>query len=309
MSEEHKNPPKYVMIESVSSVHEDEIDLLELTRTLLQAWKTIVGITIVCIGLAVAYALHTPETFKAETLLAPAQEDETAASSLLNKFGGLVAIAGVKDKSSSFMSRVMGTLKSRQFLESFILEHNLLEQIFSDQWNPERKEWIPRKDGTTVQISDAVKLLSESILCQEDKQTSLYLVSVTLGDSNLATLICNEVVVALNSKFRERAIERSLLKVKHLKEELSKTSLSDMKNVLFTMLQAEKQKAMLANITKNAAFEVIDPAFTGSLIKPNRKLIIAIGGVCGGFLGIFVVFFVHFLQKLKSPSSTAVSQS
>ena len=309
MSEEHKNPPKYVMIESVSSVHEDEIDLLELTRTLLQAWKTIVGITIVCIGLAVAYALHTPETFKAETLLAPAQEDETAASSLLNKFGGLVAIAGVKDKSSSFMSRVMGTLKSRQFLESFILEHNLLEQIFSDQWNPERKEWIPRKDGTTVQISDGVNLLSGSILCQEDKQSSLYTVSVTLSDSHLATFICNKVVVALNSKFRERAIERSLLKVKHLKEELSKTSLSDMKNVLFTMLQAEKQKAMLANITQNAAFEVIDPAFTGSLIKPNRKLVIAIGGVCGGFLGIFVVFFVQFLQKLKSPSSTAVSQS
>ena len=140
-------------------------------------------------------------------------------------------------------------------------------------------------------------------MCQEDKQTSLYLVSVTLGDSNLATLICNKVVVALNSKFRERAIERSLLKVKHLKEELSKTSLSDMKNVLFTMLQAEKQKAMLANITKNAAFEVIDPAVSGLIIKPKRKLIVALGGVCGGFLGIFAVFFTQFLQKLKSTNS------
>jgi uncharacterized protein involved in exopolysaccharide biosynthesis len=60
---------------------------------------------------------------------------------------------------------------------------------------------------------------------------------------------------------------------------------------------------MLANITKNAAFEVIDPAFPGLMIKPKRKLIVALGGVCGGFLGIFAVFFTQFLQKLKSPSA------
>ena len=67
MTEETKSSTKYVMVESSPSVDEDEIDLLELIRTLLQAWKTIVGITIVCVGLAVAYALYAPEVFKAET--------------------------------------------------------------------------------------------------------------------------------------------------------------------------------------------------------------------------------------------------
>jgi uncharacterized protein involved in exopolysaccharide biosynthesis len=309
MSENPKSSTKYVMVESGPPSDEDEIDLLELIRTLLQAWKTIVGITILCTGLALAYALNAPEVFKAETLLAPAQEDETAASSLLNKFGGLVAIAGVKDKSSSFMSRVLGTLQSKQFLESFILEHNLLEQIFSDQWNPVTKKWIPRKDGTTINISDGIGLLSGCISCEEDKSNSLYTVSVLLNEPHLAALICNKIVLSLNSKFRERAIERALLKEEYLKEELSKTSLSDMKNVLYTMLQAEKQKAMLANITKNAAFEVIDPAVSGSIIKPKRKLIVALGGVCGGFLGIFAVFFAQFLQKLKSPNSEEVTHT
>ena len=309
MTEDTKSSTKYVLVESSPSVEKDEIDLLELIRTLLQAWKTIVGITIVCVGLAVAYALNAPEVYKAETLLAPAQEDETAASSLLNKFGGLVAIAGVKDKSSSFMSRVLGTLNSRQFLESFICEHNLLEQIFSDQWNLDRKEWIPRKDGSIVSISDGIDLLSGSIVCDEDESVSLYKVSVTLNNPNLASLICNKIVISLNSKFRERAIKRALLKVEYLKEELSKTSLSDMKNVLYTMLQAEKQKAMLANITKNAAFEVIDPAVSGSMIKPKRKLIVLLGGVSGGFLGILAVFFNQFLKKFKSTKPEVFTDS
>jgi uncharacterized protein involved in exopolysaccharide biosynthesis len=309
MSEDPKSSTKYVMVESGPSSDEDEIDLLELIRTLLQAWKTIVGIIILCTGLAVAYALYAPEVFKAETLLAPAQEEETAASSLLNKFGGLVSIAGVKDKSSSFMSRVLGTLKSRHFLENFILEHKLLQQIFFDQWNIERKEWIPRKDGSIVTISDGIDLLLVSISCEEDRATSLYTVSVILKDPQLASLICNKVVLSLNSKFRERAIQRALLKEEYLREELLKTSLSDMKNVLYTMLQAEKQKAMLANITKDAAFEVIDPAVSGLKIKPKRELIVALGLVCGGFLGIFTVFFAQVLKKLKSTNSEAVTDS
>ena len=48
------------MVESSPLAVEDEIDMLELIRMLLQAWKVIVGITIVCVGLAVVYALQVP---------------------------------------------------------------------------------------------------------------------------------------------------------------------------------------------------------------------------------------------------------
>jgi len=34
-------------------------------------------------------------------------------------------------------------------------------------------------------------------------------------------------------------------------------------------------------------------------IKPNRRLIVSLGTVVGLFLGIFLVFFVSFVQKQK----------
>ena len=58
MNEDKKSETKYVMVESGHTAEEDEIDLLELIRTLLHAWKTIAGITILCTGLAFAYALY-----------------------------------------------------------------------------------------------------------------------------------------------------------------------------------------------------------------------------------------------------------
>jgi uncharacterized protein involved in exopolysaccharide biosynthesis len=58
---------------------------------------------------------------------------------------------------------------------------------------------------------------------------------------------------------------------------------------------------MLANVNEDFALEVIDPAVPPETReKPKRQLIVSLGGVCGGFLGIFTVFFAQFLKKIKS---------
>ena len=307
MTEETKSSTKYVMVESSPSLDEDEIDLLELIRTLLRAWKTIVGITIVCSGLAFSYSLTIPDVYKAKALLAPAQEDETAASSLLNKFGGLVAIAGVKDKSDAFMSRVLGTVNSFKFLSEFINDNNLLIQIYAERWNKENNTWDLNENEKEPTVADSVALLANNISIEEVKGSSLYTLEVSTNNRDLSAVICNQLIVTLNDKFRKIAIENSLKRIEYLNQELAKTKLEDMRTVLFNLMTTEKQKAMISNIEKDAAFEVIDPAVAPARPeKPKRKLMVALGGVCGGFLGIFAVFLAQFLRKLKSSSEQGV---
>ena len=130
MSENPKSSTKYVMVESGPPSDEDEVDLLELIRTLLQSWKTIVGITILCTGLAVAYALYAPEVFKAETLLAPAREEKSDTSSALSQFGGLASMAGISIPSDSNVEQVIATLQSREFLRQYIDGKKLLPVLF-----------------------------------------------------------------------------------------------------------------------------------------------------------------------------------
>ena len=301
MSKEEKIFSKYVLIESNPSSGKEEIRTIEFVRIFIQAWKTILAVASVCIGLAVVFALKSPEVYSASTLLAPAQEDETGATSLLNKFGGLVAIAGVKDKSSSFMSRVTGTLSSRPFLESFIKEYNLLPQIFEKEWDQNKGVWIPRDDGSIVDIAEAVFLLKSNIDWEEDKKTLLYKVTVKQSKPELAANICNNLVTFLNKKFQDISIEHATKRETFIKQELTKTTIGDIRSVLFSMLQAEKQKVMLANINNNAAFEVIEPAVAPLVRdKPRRKMIVVFGGVCGVFLGFFVVLLGEIIKKLKS---------
>jgi uncharacterized protein involved in exopolysaccharide biosynthesis len=309
MTEETKSSTKYVMVESSPSVDEDEIDLLELIRTLLQAWKTIVGITIVCVGLAVAYALDAPEVFKAETLLAPASEEKSGASSALSQFGGLAAMAGVSIPSDSNVEQVVATLNSRKFLRTYIKQNKLIPVLFDEIWDADNQAWMVPSVDNEPSEQKAIKSFKACLSVDEDKKSGLITLSISWKDPQVAAQWANDLVKQLNEQLREQAIADSKKRVGYLEQELAKTTLQDMRAVLYKLLESEKQKAMLANVNEDFALEVIDPAVAPETReKPKRKLIVALGGVCGGFLGIFAVFFAQFLQKLKSTNSENVTK-
>ena len=300
MTEETKSSTKYVMVESCPWVDADEIDLLELVRTLLQAWKTIVGIAIVCLGLAITYALHAPEVFKAETLLAPASEGKSGVSSALSQLGGLAEMAGISIRSDSNVEQVVASLQSRKFLRQYIDGKNLLPVLFEDIWDVENQSWLVQtlEDEPTEQM--AVDAFKNILSVDVDKKSGLIKLSISWNDPAVAADWANDLVKQLNEQLREKAIADSHKRIGYLEQELAKTTLQDMRVVLYNLLESEKQRAMLANVNEDFAFAVIDPAVVPETReKPNRKLIVALGGVLGVFLGILAVFFVQFLKKIK----------
>jgi uncharacterized protein involved in exopolysaccharide biosynthesis len=310
MSEDPKSSIKYVMVESALSSEEDAIDLLELIRTLLKAWKTVLGITIVCTCLAVAYALYVPEVFKAETLLAPAQEEKSGSSSALGQFGGIAAMAGMSIPTDSNVEQVIATLNSRKFLHTFISQNKLLPVLFEEIWDADNQEWLVSSADNEPTKQKAIESFKGCLSVDEDIRSGLITLSVFWKDPNIAARWANDLVKQLNELLREQAISDSKKRVGYLEQELAKTTLQDMRTVLYNLLESEKQKAMLANVNEDFALEVIDPAVAPETReKPKRKLIVALGGVCGGFLGIFAIFLAEFIKKLKSSNPEFISNS
>jgi uncharacterized protein involved in exopolysaccharide biosynthesis len=310
MSEEPKSSTKYVMVDSGASTNKGEIDLLELIHMLLAKWRVIVSISVIVTGIAVTYALNAPEVFEAETLLAPAQEEKSGSSSALSQFGGLAAMAGISIPSDSNVEQVVATLQSRKFLQGFIDNNKLLPILFEDIWDPVNQSWIV--DSPKDQPSDqkGIELFKSSLFVDEDKKSGLITLSISWGDPSVAANWANDLVTQLNEQLREQAIADSKKRVGYLEHELARTTLQDMRAVLYNLLESEKQKAMLANVNEDFALEVIDPAVAPETReKPKRQLIVALGGVCGVFLGIFAVFFTQFLQKLKSSNSKSITNS
>lgn len=291
------------MTVSDSSADEDEIDLLELIITLLRAWKIILTTTVICTGFAFAYALSSAEVFKAETLLAPAKEENIGSSSALNQFGGLAVMAGITKPINSNIDRVLATLETREFLKKFISERDLLSIIFSEFWDKSSKSWVLMEGQSEFVPEDGISTLKRAIEVQQN-DSGLITLSITWKDPKVAARLANELVEQLNQLLREKAISDSKMRVGYLEQELAKTTLQDMRGVLYNLLESEQQKAMLANVNRDFALEVIDPAVVPqNEFKPNRRLIVVIGGITGCFAGIFFVFSFHFIKKLKSSYS------
>ena len=196
------------MVESSPSVDEDEIDLFELFRTLLKAWKTILVIIIICTGLAVAYAINAPEVFKAEILLAPAKEEKSGASSALSQFGGLAAMAGVTIPADSNTERVLATLKTRVFLKNFIEEENLLPIIFEEFWDNVSNSWKLPTDQKAFTDEDGISPLQGAINVDQVK-SGLLTLSISWKDPDIAAQWTNDLVKQLNKQLREQAITDS----------------------------------------------------------------------------------------------------
>ena len=309
MSEEPKSSTKYVMVESSPSADEDEIDLFEFIRILIQTWKPIVGITLVCTSISVIYALFfAPESFKAETLLVPAKEEKSAASSALSQFGGLAAMAGISIPSSSNVERVLATLETRRFLKEFISRRNLLPIIFEESWDKSSESWKLAKGQEELKAEDGIGYLQSAIEVEQEK-SGLINLSIFWKDAEIAAQLANELVEQLNEQLQQKAIADSQKRVGYLEQELAKTTLKDMRAVLYGLLESEKRKAMLANVNEDFALEVIDPAVTPQThARPNRQLFIVLGGVFGVFIGISFVFLSHFLLKLKTSSTSKLSK-
>ena len=146
-------------------------------------------------------------SLKQKLSLAPAQDDESGAKSLLDKFGGLVAIAGVQEKDTSFMIRVYGTLNSSQFIRAFITKYNLLPSLFYDQWDESNDTWMVNDKFEVPTLDDARKLFQNNLSINEDKKTGLTSYSFEWHQPNLATDWVNNLVKELN-QFSSSACNR-----------------------------------------------------------------------------------------------------
>ncbi len=296
------------MVEASQSSAGDEINLIEFFRLLMTSWKSISIVTVFVTGAAVVYALLEPEVYKAEVLLAPVEEEKSQISSALGQFGGLASLAGIPIPADANKEQVLATLRSRKFIQHYIEEKKLLPVLFEEQWDSANEQWIV-ESGNEPPTAEKTHLVFSKIMdVSEDKKTGLVTLSITWKDPEIAAEWANDLVRRLNEELQSKAIRNSQKRIGYIEKELAKTMVKDMKEVLYRLLESEEQKAMLANVNEEFALEVIDPAVSPEHPeKLNRTLIVALGVICGLFLGTFIVFLLAFLRKILNPTKTKAS--
>ena len=213
----------------------------------------------------------------------------SGAASLANQFGGLANLAGVNLRRGGLGQEAQGVLKSRLLVEEFIKRNDLLTELSSIVGDPPTL-WL------------AVKRFRETVLTiREDESEGSTTIAIDWTDPAFAASWANALVALANELIRTRARDEASRNIEYLNEQLERTSIVELDNAIYNLIENEMKILMLADVRTEYAFTVVDPAVSPEIRRsPRRKLIVLSGGVLGLFVGTIVAFAYNLFRRLRS---------
>lgn len=299
-SERQMPPPGYGYYPMPYEAAGDEINLLDYWRVLVARKWLILAVTVLATGISVVTAMLMTPIYRAEVLLAPVDDGREGSSSALAQFGGLASMVGISLGGGGSAGQPLAVLKSRAFLEVFFKEENLLPKLFAQQWDEQKAAWKSDDAASVPTMWDAYAVFANGVMnISVDKSSGLITLSIEWKDPEMAAQWANHLSSRLNLHQRQGAIAEAEKSIAYLEDQLRKTSVVEMQQALYRLIEAETKKIMLANVREEYAFKVIDPAVVPEKkIKPKRSLIVILGFVSGLIVSVFLVFLLSFVERL-----------
>ena len=298
--------------------YDDEIDLRELFGVLWAGKIKIIAITAVFAIASVIYALSVPNQYKATALLAPAQSDGGGLSGALGQLGGLASLAGVslgggEGGEAQIAQEIM---KSWSYIESFIADKNIAVEVYAaegwskgsnklqindDVYDSENNQWLVENETGVVGPPSSWKLFnafSKLLAVSEDKKSGLVSVSIEYYSPQIAKQWVDMYVEAVNQFMQQRQVDKVTKNITYLQEQIEKTSIAEMQEVFYTIIEEQTKNKMLAEASPEYVFVAVSPSMVPEeKSQPKRALICILGTLLGGMLSVLLVLIMHYARK------------
>jgi len=312
---------------------DDEIDLAELWRAIWSGKVLIIVISFIFAASSIAFALSKPDVYKASVLLAPSSSDSAGGmGALAGQFGGLASLAGISlgGGGTDKTALALEIIKSRAFLETFIIKHNLLVPLIaSENWDrindklifdgevydAKNNKWIRKVSFPKTMVPspwEAYQEFLELISVSQDKITSLVTIDVEFYSPKIAKTWLKWLVADVNDFMRQQDENEAQSSIDYLTKQLEKTEVSAMKTVFYQLIEEQTKNMMLTKVSAEYVLKTIDPAqVPEKKAGPKRALIVVLGTMLGGILSILIVLIRHFTNnnKLAKPKEENLAKA
>ena len=304
-----------------SNDFDDEIDLRELFYVLLEGKWIIFSVTSFISIIVLIYSLLLPNIYEAKAMLVPVNPS-SGISGALGSYSGLAGIAGISlptggDEGNS--AKAIEKIRSLSFFKNNILPNIHLPDLMAvKSWSSKTNilnfdgsiydtssnRWVrdysyPQQQIPSPQESFEVYTTSHLSL-SEDKKSGFVSLSIKHQSPFVAKQWVELIVNEVNSFYRQKDKVESEKAVSYLNQQISLTSLSEIKEALAQLLQEETKKLTLIEANQYYVFDYIDPpAVMEEKSEPKRALICILGALLGGMLSIVLVLIRHYAVKQK----------
>ncbi|MDP2636853.1 MULTISPECIES: Wzz/FepE/Etk N-terminal domain-containing protein [unclassified Pseudoalteromonas] len=304
----------------VQQITDDVIDPNELIQALLQKKILIVAVTLLFTFFAALYAINSPNIYKSEALLAPADSDKSAGGlgALAGQLGGLASMAGISigDDGDESVKMAIEVLKSREFISEFIQKHNILPELMAvDSWNmidntltyneddylALEDKWIRDVDlpfKAKPSMQEAYKQFNKIMSVALAKDTGMVTVSIEHVSPYIAQKWVRLLVEDINAEMKSRDVLEAKRSTEFLNKQISETTVAGIRVILFKLIEEQAKTILFAEVRDEYIFKTIDKAIVPEeKFKPKRVLICILGSVLGLALSVMFVLMQYFSRN------------
>jgi len=297
---------------------DDEIDLAKLWSAIWAGKFTIIIISMIFAIASIFFALSKPNIYKASAILAPASSEGGAGG--LSGLGGLASMAGINLGGGGGVENTalaLEILKSRSFIEAFIMEHDLLvplmasknwdvpsntlildEEVY-DKANNKWKREVKAPKKSEPSLWEAYKVFSELLTISQDKKTSMVNINITFYSPSIAKQWLTWLIQDINEFMRGQDQIEAKASIDYLTKQLVKIKVSTMETVFYQLIEEQTKNMMLTMVKKEYVLKTIDPPQVPDIkAGPKRAIIVILGTMLGGILSMLIVLIRYFSKKI-----------
>jgi uncharacterized protein involved in exopolysaccharide biosynthesis len=276
----------------------DQLSVHELAQALWHGRWFILAVTLLLTASAAVAVKVLPKRFTAIAVVIPAEPaSQGGLGGLASRYGGLASLAGISLPSDGSASEAIATMESDGLTMEYIRRNDLLPVLFPEKWDPVAKRWKDKDAPTLRSGVDLFKHRVKSVM--QDPKSGLIHVSISWTDAKIAEKWANDLVSETNTHMRQRAIDQSARNIEYLKSQVQSTNVVELRTAIFSLMESEIQKGMLARGNDEFALRVIDPAMAPERpSSPRSSLLLAASIVGGLFISALLVVVRSSLRRL-----------
>lgn len=284
---------------------ENPLDLRTLID-LLWTQRRIIAISMVIVMMAfVALAFFSTPIYRSSVEFISSSSGQSGLGgslfSALDSLGGLASQAGINlSDDDAVTEESLAVLKSRELTQAFINDRNLMPKLFPKKWDEQNRRWRVEPDEQPTP-EQAFRRFDEDIrTVVRDKKTGLITLQIDWRDRNEAADWANELVRRVNAEMRSRAIANAEASVGFLQRELNSTSDIGTREAINRLIETQVKQRMIANVTPDYAFRVVDRATAPDAddpIRPKKLVLLALSPLVGFVVGIALVLIMRALRN------------
>ncbi len=283
----------------------DELDLTPFFNKIFLNKTFIIASSIIFSLFIFSLSYLIPNKYSSYAMLQPVEDQSVSTS---NQLGGLASFAGLNlQDSANKTDFALEILTSIDFFETLYYKDEFLIDLMAAKkfnassnvlvidnslYDEGRKIWIRNQKNKKPSIQESHEIFIESLSFYKDKNTQFVQISFKHISPFKAQKWLNVIIQMLNDHIKDLETERAKSSLDYLMTEISQTDITEIKEVISTLIQKELSILTISAGSENYVFNIIDsPRVSEKKSEPSRIKFLLISFLLALLLSISYIFY------------------